>query len=230
MNRSALYIRKAKEYCDLLHEFDEGNKDYDRLFNVLDCLKLDSNYTLALHLANDHIGIGDVSWFYCYEGDSDIYRERFNNPDREMNEDFFQCMGNLSEFEIFKHLTVEKTEMGVWQAYLLSIALSQLPCIWHGAYRKQDLILTNEEKIWKGLSAFKFLRGEKEVDFSFPENDIIPKVWIDGNTSYVRSCYFNMWKGIVRDTTALQFDQNRVIEFKRVKTETLWKFNCGFKL
>lgn len=230
MNRSASYITKAKEYCDLLQEFAEGNNEYDRLFVVLDCLKLDSNYTLALHLANDNIGIGDVSWFYCYEGDNDIYRDRFNNPDRDIDDVFFQCFGNLSEFEIFNQLSVEKSEMGAWQAFLLSISLSQLPCCWHGAYRKKELIFTNEGKIWKELSAIKNLGRHKEVDFTFTEEDIIPKVWLEANMAYVRYCYFNMWKGIVRETTALQFDQNRVINFKIVKSETLWKYNCGLKL
>jgi hypothetical protein len=143
---SEQYISKAEQYFDLLKDFANGNEEYDRLFSVLDCLKLDSNYTLALHLANDHVGIGDVSWFYCYEGNNDIYSERFNHPDREKEEDFFQCFGNLSEFEIFKHLTVENSEMGVWQAFLLSIAVTQLPTVWHGAYRRQDLLFTNEDQ------------------------------------------------------------------------------------
>ena len=230
MNRSTSYITKAKEYCDLLQEFSEGNNEYDRLFDVLDCLKLDSNYTLALHLANDNNGIGDVSWFYCYEGDNDIYRDRFNNPDRDIDDVFFQCFGNLSEFEIFNQLSVEKSEMGAWQAFLLSISLSQLPCCWHGAYRKKKLIFTNEGKIWKELSALNNLGRHKEVDFTIPEEDLIPEVWLEANMAYVRYCYFNMWKGIVRETTALQFDQNRVINFKIVKSETLWKYNCGLKL
>lgn len=230
MNKSTLYITKAKEYCNLLHEFAGGNKDYDRLFDILDCLKLESNYTLALHLANDDFGIGDVSWFYCYEGDNDIYRDRFNYPDRDKNEDFWQCFGNLSEFEIFNHLTVEKTEMGAWQAFLLSIALSQLPCCWHGAYRKRDLIFSNEDIIRNGWSALSSLRQQKEDDIIFPEDIIIPKVWFEGNTAHVISCYFNMWEGIVRITSTLLFDSNRVVDFKTVNIDTLWKYNCRLKL
>ena len=214
MNKSTLYITKAKEYFNLLHEFAEGNNEYDRLFDVLNCLKLDSNYTLALHLANNH-GIGDVSWFYCYEGNNDIYRDRFNHPDRDNDEDFFQCFGNLSEFEIFKNLCVEKSEMGVWQAFLLSISLTQLPYHWHGAYRKQDLIFSNKDII---------------IDFTIPEEVLNPEVWLEGDMAYVRYCYFNMWEGIVRKTTALQFDKNRIVKFERIKTETLKKYNCGLKL
>lgn len=230
MNIPTLYITKAKEYCNLLHEFAEGNKEYDRLFDVLDCLKLDSNYTLALHLANNHIFIGDVSWFYCYEGDNDIYRDRYDHPDIDKEEDFFQCFGNLSEFEIFKHLAVEKTGMGAWQAYLLSIALSQLPCYRHAAYRKKDLIFSNEDIIRNGLSAINRLRKQKEGDITFPEDILIPKVWFEGNTAHVICCYFNMWEGIVRITSTLLFDSNRVVDFKTVNTDTLWKFNCGLKL
>ena len=231
MSKSELYITKAREYCDLLHEFAEGNKEYDRLFDILDCLKLDSNYTLALHLANDKLPFGDVSWFYCYEGDTDIYRDRFNHPNDEINDVFFQCMGNLSEYQIFEHLSVERSKTGAWQAYLLSIALSQLPTWWHGAYRSDDLIFSNEDIKNKHVSFLHRLFGDRqELVLTHPEEELLPDVWFEGDTAYVRICYFNKWKGVAKRTTAVYFDQNRVIKFDRAQTEVLYPFNWGIKL
>lgn len=231
MNQTELYVSKAKEYCDLLNEFANGNKDYNRLFTVLDCLTLDTNHTLALHLANDKLHFGDVSWFYCYEGDTDIYRDRFNHPNEESHEDFFQCMGNLSEFQIFEHLSVERSEMGAWQAYLLSIALSQLPTWWHGAYRSDDLIFSNEDIRIRRLSfIYKIFGNKQELVLTRPEEELLPEVWFEGNTAYVRNCYFNKWKGVAKRTTAISFDQNRVKNFDKVQTDVLYPFKCRWKL
>lgn len=231
MNQTELYISKAKEYCGLLNEFANGNKDYNRLFSVLDCLTLDNNYTLALHLANDKLPFGDVSWFYCYEGDTDIYRNRFNHPDDEIDGVFFQCMGNLNEFQIFEQLSVKKSEMGAWQAFLLCIALSQLPTWWHGAYRRDDLIFSNEDIKNTHLPFIsKFFGNRQELVLTRHEQELLPEVWFEGDTAYIRNCYFNNWKGVAKRTTAVSFDQNRVTKFDRIQTEVLYPFNCHWKL
>ena len=80
-SEQCIYI--AKNFCYYLHDLINNNNQFDNLFDILNCLKLDNNYTLALHLATNKTFIGDVSWFYCYDGDTDIYCNKFNNPNED---------------------------------------------------------------------------------------------------------------------------------------------------
>ena len=187
-------------------------------------MKLDSNYTLALHLANNHVYFGDVSWFYCYEGDNDIYRDRFNHPDREKLEEFFQCMGNLSEYKIFEHLNVETTAMGAWQAFLLSIAVSQLPTSWHGGYRKKKIIFS-KENLEICLSLFK------RIDFSSVnfDDDLKPRVSVEGNDAVVSCCFWNDWRGLYRETNKIKLDNGRADFSEECDVKVLYKYNCGIR-
>ena len=181
-SEQCIYI--AKNFCYYLHDLINNNNQFDNLFDILNCLKLDNNYTLALHLATNKTFIGDVSWFYCYDGDTDIYCDKFNNPNEDNDEAFFQCMGNLSEYKIFKHLNVEETEMGVWQAYLLSISPSLLPTYGHGAYRERKIVLEKED-LKLGVSLFH------PRDLSDLEVDLTPWVSIDQNIATVSCCFWN---------------------------------------
>lgn len=233
MNSCQQYTAKAKEYCALLKEFADGNDEYNRLFDVLDCLKLDESYTLALHRANTTRFVGDVSWFYCYEGIEDIYKDKYNHPNEDEDEDFFQCFGNLSEFEIFEHIQVEKTLMGAWQAFLLSIAVSQLPCVQHGVYRHNDLVFANKDiklSPWGRFTCYPHKSFNNKLVYYYPEEYLYPDVWFKYSKAVVRHCYFNPWQGVVRKTTAISFNGNKITDFETINREVLYESKPSFIL
>lgn len=228
---SEQYIAKAKEYINLLNKFKEGNKEYDKLSKVLDRLRLDAGYTLALHLAVDVTFLGDVSWFYCYEGEKDPYCDSFNNPDEEKLEDFWQCFGTSDQLNIFNHISIEKSEMGVWQAYLLYIATSLLPAYRHGAYRSNDLIFNNEDvKKYHPFANDHCFPRDRKIELTYPEERLLTEVWLEGDIAKVRCCYFNLWKGVVNETLALSFEQDKIKDFEIIKSEVVYKFKWPFKM
>lgn len=220
-------ITKARSYISLLNEFKEGNKEYYRLFEVLDRLKLDPNYTLALHLPNDKIFLGDVSWFYCYKGGTDSYCDRYNNPDEDENEDFWQCYGKVDENEILNHIFVEQTIMGAWQIYLLYIATTQLPAYRHGSYRSTNLIFSNEDvRKYHPLATEHLRTNHIKKELNYPEEQLLPEISFEGNTAYVKCCYFNLWSGVMKETIAFTFEGNRVTEWVIAKKEVIYKYQC----
>ena len=50
---------------------------------------------------------------------------------------------------------------------------------------------------------------------------------IQGDKAKIHVCYWNDWKGLVRDTVEIDFEGNRAVLFERVKTEVLIEYNCG---
>ena len=64
------------------------------------------------------------------------------------------------------------------------------------------------------------------------QNSILPSVTFqkdeDGSAiADVYCCYWNEWKGLVREHIQITFDCDYVISFNKIKEQVLYKYDCG---
>lgn len=138
------------------------------------------------------------------------------------NESRFYVYDNcLEKWDYFNYLNVEENEMGAWQAYLLYTAKTKLPTWWHGGYIHRDFIFYPSD-----LDKFIELEGIDLTHFG-PNGYLFPSVEMKGKTAYVNCCYWNYWKGLVRETVQIDFENNKVARIETIKTETLMEYHCG---
>lgn len=189
------------------------------LFNVLDAIKLENNYHLGLRLAKSDC-YGDKSWFYCYEGGKDKYIEIINQQLNVEEDSFFACFNLDPIYDIFEHLIVEKSERGVWQAYLLSKATTLLPITWHGAYLSRQFIFNMDDlkNLNKTFSLFR-----PKINFNEKYN-VSPIVSLQENNAEISACYWNDWSGLVRESVYLSFTDGKVCFINPPTKKTLYKF------
>lgn len=189
---------------------------------ILNCLKLDNGWYWGLRFA-EITDFGDKSWFYCHQGD-DTYCEDYLKTVKSGDSmtPFWKYYDFDPIYDIYKHLNVKWFEMGVWQAYLLSKATALLPVVWHGGYGVKTFLFCDEDKA-------KIPRFSGRVDLSKVDDDLSPKVRIEGNVATVSCCFWNDWRGLYRETekitlngTKLEFDVDSEID-------VLYKFECGMR-
>lgn len=213
------YITTARSYQKLLNEAVQGKKDVEMIMQLLSSLKLDENYILTLRYIDSHsVGIGDNNWLYCYKNDSEKEYQR----KEDFNHDLWPPDFINQSYEIFYHLSVEKSKRGVWQAYLMSIAAKLLPAYWHGLYESRKNIFSQKDVenltlICRGLP----IPDPNGIKI---ESDLSPNIWINGNDAYVSCCYWNDWKGVIRETIAFRFEGNRIVSGKRLPDQVLYKY------
>lgn len=220
------YISICKKFIEVISGITEKDKksiDYEVILNILDCLHLDDDCHLGIRFPHFH-GHGDKSWFYCYEGEHDTYIEEYNNSVKDMD-DFFICYLYDEPYNIFNHLTIEPTEKGAWQAYLMSIATHFLPTYGHGGYSRRKMVFSYEE-----LRANKYELLLHVMPNAIPDfGDLSPSVVINDNLGVVKSHYWNMWCGLVRETVKIRFLNKKAYFLDPIQHETLFKYNCGIR-
>ena len=188
-------------------------KTKDSLFKVLDHIRLRDGYHLGLKLANS-VGMGDESWFYCYEGNID--------PGKDADSTAHPHATLPLALQLFKGLKVQHTVMGAWQSYLLHVSQSMLPLFWHGGYGRREYFFDRES--YKGTVIP--IHAEKAV--ILPIGKIPhPEVMIEEDKAIVSCPYWNDWEGLVLESVPITFKKNGIITFGREKHKVLKKFNCG---
>lgn len=210
-------ISLARSYHAKLQEVARGKIDADELLNILYCVKLDQEYHLAIRgIDYDTDDIGDNSWLYCYLGNEKGYKRDVKFNGKRWPNDFIN-----ESYEVFYHISIEMSEMGAWQAYLLSVAPTMLPAVWHGLYNSRRYLYSQEDVVAMGpiLHFFPFERKIVEV-----KSDLSPKIWTRGNAVCVSCCYWNNWKGVVRETIAFQYKDNRIVSAKREEDEIVYRY------
>ena len=215
-------------FIETLEEIHEEKRKYDwsSILWLLDSVTLDDDYHLGLRFAGDN-HFGDKSWFYCYQGTQDSYQEDYNKEEKEKYgkfHEFFACYSHEEIYDVFNHLKIEQTEMGAWQAYLISISSTLLPVFWHGAYFRRAFVFSAEH--WKQLKLIQRYTHQPEQIHV----DVSPSVKMEGNKSIVSCCYWNNWQGLVRETVPITFHDGRACFLDQPSHETLIKYNCGFRL
>ena len=158
-------------------------------------------------------GMGDSSWFY--------FKEDVDGTDKD------SLTGRKCSFERIK---VQPSAMSAWQIYLLKTSNTVLPLFWHGLYNRRKYIFSNDQ-----FKNVKGVRGDKlfnNVDVSgiIEQFNLLPEVEINNGVATVRCCYWNDWKGLVRETVTIYFIEDGKFNIDEdVKTEILYAYDCGIR-
>lgn len=197
-----IFSAKAKDYhWRIKTNLDSlKKKGDDAVFYDLDALSLEKGYHICVRIAEQR-GIGDESNFYVY--------------DRNDKEDK----------DFLKYIHVDETSMGVWQIYLIMTSPTMFPTHWHGGYIVRRFILQE-----KDLYEIEALDRYDLSDLTRQEI-LYPSVSIKRNagfiTAHVSCCYWNEWKGLVREQVEIKLHSGRVLEYNNVGEFIIFKYNCG---
>ena len=112
--------------------------------------------------------------------------------------------------------------MGAWHAFLLSIAYTLLPTVWHGGYERRTYILSIQD-----LHAL-FNGHGIELQQSMIEN-LLPNVrrGIADEEYVVECCYWNDWKGLVREKVLVEYERNHIDYIEDAGSEVWFQYDCG---
>lgn len=144
--------------------------------------------------------MGDESNYYVYDN---------NNEDKDL----------------LKYLHVDETPMGAWQVYLLMTSPTQLPTFWHGGYIERKFILRRDD-----LYDIKPLQNYELSDLL--KQDILnPSVEVEKDsdlmTAQIHCCYWNEWKGLVREHVEIQMQNGKVTSYEEKDKFVIYKYDCG---
>lgn len=188
----------------------ESNLDYsDPLLVFLPEIKLDEGWYLSLKLSSDDTNyIGANSSFYAAK-----YPSWFEDDARE------------TDFCIWNYIDMPKSRHAAWQLYLLMTAKAVLPYWWHGGYAKRTFIFGDSDLADIPALKDRDLSGVIEKGYTHPTVEIEET----GAEFYahVYCCYWNEWKGLVREHVVIRVHGNRVVEYKNEADFVIYSYHCG---
>lgn len=166
-------------------------------------LHIPNHTSLWLRLADDHNGHGDISEFILRYGKT------------------WEDLEIARESEVLHHIEVDKSQFGVWEAYLFSKARHLLPTFWHGGYNRLTLLFNTED--------FKRIPSQKGrcLDVILRGDNLKPKVYFDGDTAFVECCYWSEWGGLFREKYKVEFQDTKITCFEQVGRENIYMYDCG---
>lgn len=188
---------------DIVPYYENSDK-ISKVFTILTHLRLKEGYKLGLKLAARHEGaLGDISRFYICNDSS------------------------VEDYNLIKYLQVEISEMAAWEIYLLMTADTNMPVVWHGGYIKRNIIF--------GYDDLYKVDRLKVKDFSLlhKEGILLPKVCLnklkdsDRYSADVYCCYWNEWKGLIREHINIQFRGNNILSYEHVEDFVIYSYHCG---
>ena len=212
-----LYISIARNFEHKLSDIAYRNINADEVLTILKCVALDDNCHIGYRPADYNNGeSGDNANLYLYEGDDWQNGRQSRHSER--------CIYRLLLPEIkscqntvFEHLSIEKSELGAWQAYLLSVSSTMLPAEWHGLYYTRFFVFSKED--------IKKIKPNGSRAILWLWADVTPKVWIKNDTAYVSCCYWNDWDGLIRETMALKYEGDHINRIEMVKEKKLYRYS-----
>ena len=213
-----VYANLGKAYVKTIQNIADPQiqQTNDSLFRTLNCMKLEDGYSLGLRLAT-HQGMGDESWFFVYESEK--------GPQEYLNK-MHSLTAKFEKRVSFDHILVQRTEMGAWQAHLYSIATTLLPVFWHGGYICRRYIFTHDDL--KHLYLLAEMQFEDTILCGINAK-VSPEIELQGNVALIRCCYWNEWRGLVRETVKMVFEENTIAidKCELVGEEVLFEYDCG---
>ena len=128
------------------------------------------------------------------------------------------------DYEIFKHLIVEDSPMGAWQAYWLYSLWHILPMFWHGLYGRRDYLFQFED-----VFGIKLEKDANPADRDkLLDIDLSPEVIGENGDYYVSCCYWTQFGGLIREHVYVNIKGNKVVEIKEFLSETKYEYDCGY--
>ena len=177
----------------------------DNISLILYKLRLDGE--LHIHFAKQE-GYGDFSWFYFKEDENTAISYSY-----------------VASNSLFKRIKTECSPMSVWQIYLLYSSKTVLPMFWHAHYIKRNYIFSKAD--FKNVKNVNLILKNKDFSDIIEESDILPKVELYGNVAKVTCCYWNNWKGLLKETITIKFRPDSSFDIAEyVETEILFAYDC----
>ena len=180
-----------------------SEKKYNAFLDCLDKVKLPNGASLIVEECDN--GTGDI-------GDESKLLIKLPNGETDEN--------------IFKHLIVEQSPMGAWQACLLHKLWHVLPLFWHANYDARNYIFSKDDV--NSISIFTEDKRERNAiialisDFNF-----IPEVRRSNGKYYVSCCFWSNFGGLIREFFELTFDGNKIVDIFQLDSKTEYNYDCG---
>ena len=122
-------------------------------------------------------------------------------------------------YNIWEHITVEDSCMGVWQTYLFASTF----CYRCDVYDRRSYIYSE-----KSIDRIKFITKEPPKAISEVKNfNLTPEMAKVGSEYYLSCCYWNDWSGLNREFMKITIDDNKVARITEIKIDNLIKYHCG---
>lgn len=204
IDESNIFASKAKAYRYRLKSKLNTINDFDAeaIFYDLDALSLDNGCFIQLKTARQY-GKGSQSKFYVYDYHKTVEGDK----------------------DILKYITVSPTEMGAWQVYLLINSPTQLPTWGHGNYIVRNLIMDKNDLYNIGVLKYYELSELAQKEMLYPSVDVVKKG--DLLTANIYCCYWNDWKGLIREHVEIKIKNGKVTSFQKIDDFVIFAFHCG---
>ena len=190
-----------KTYIDIAYKLEKivHERKYQELLVCLDKIQETGDRKLNVQECEEK-GIGDESKLYI-----------------ELND-------GKRDYDIFKHLIVEDSPMGAWQAYWLYTLWHILPMFWHGLYGRRDYLFQFED-----VFSIKLEEDANPADRDkLLDTDLSPEVIGENGDYYVSCCYWTQFGGLIREHVYVNIKGNKVVEIKEFLSETKYEYDCGY--
>lgn len=185
---------------DLLSELNKLSLDVSLLYSLTP--------TMSHHVGTTHqkmSGMGDHTGFLLY------------------------WKNEINEEALLRYIRMEMSEQGAWQLYLLKTTPCIMPTYWHGEYMKRKFIF--EEYDLYGIDALN--------DYDLTGLITCPIIWPsvsleypaeDSVVAHVFCCYWNDWKGLIREHVKMTLKDGRVEKYENLDDFVIYKYHCGIFL
>ena len=209
-----LFATKARKLHGLIvPKYDrlDYNHDPEKVLEILDKISIPEGKALRCYLVNIHChDIGDNSFLYVndIEEPEGVHRMAFID-------------------DTWKNITVEPTEMGMWQTYLLMTTIHVMPYYWHGGYNERLFIFSSAD--------LKKIPSYKELDFShIDETQVHPEVkftrWRHKKfMGMISNTYWTEWGGLIRETVIINMYEDKITGYEPAFKEILLSYECGIR-
>ena len=200
-------------------EIFKSNLDYSQFIHVLfPEIQIVRNWYISVRLYSDgKNAIGDESYFYVANSkNSTTYFDMESNSVKfEGERDFF----------IWKYVVVSKSTRAIWELYLLMNANTILPYWWHGGYRQRIFIFDDSD--FAKIPALRDRDVSAVIDKGYTRSSVEIEDCEGGFDAHVYCCYWNEWKGLVREHVIMKVQENKVVEYKHGADFVIFSYNCG---
>lgn len=158
---------------------------------------------------------GDSYFYFAHQGDSSLCFDRTTGNIRIEGKVDRDCVS---------HVVLENNQSAVWEVYLLMTANTVLPYYGYSVRNHRTFIF--------GESDLHKIRALKNRDIEpLKKNGILfPKVQVRkcrrGYEAHVYCCYWNDWKGLVRDHVVMKIQNNQIVACHEDDV-IIYLYRCG---
>ena len=126
------------------------------------------------------------------------------------------------------------TVEGVWQCFLLLMADNYLPHHWHSLYDVNTYFFSANDfdnmfyKADKSKLRFKQEYARSSI-MKIQPVEVLPDVFIDGETAYVSIYYWNDWQGLVNEVYSFFQYREAILPNGHPTRKVIIPYDCGIR-